>query len=162
MGGMEGRHATKAEAPSLRSPIGRASMRETARQPFLPRIELERGWRENSPSLRGLAWSVNRVETPLSLPLFSSFCHSTLRLHLSRYDISPLSLSIRNSAQLHSATSPNERIDSMSFGFHLHSLIMSEHANDYPSVDAPDAVSCDVDGAFHHSRREREGERREE
>ena len=32
---------------------------------------------------------------------------------------------------------------------------MSEHANDYPSVDAPDAVSCDVDGAFHHSKRER-------
>ena len=33
---------------------------------------------------------------------------------------------------------------------------MSEHANDYPSVDAPDAVSCDVDGAFHHSKRGRE------
>ena len=157
MGGMEGRHAKKAEAPSLRSPIGRASMRETARQPFLPRIELERGWRENSPSLRGLAWSVNRVETPLSSSVLLLL---PLHFEAPSFEIRYLaSLSIRNSAQLHKATSPKERIDAMTFGLHLHSLIMSETANDYPSVDAPDAVSCDVDGAFHHSRRERERER---
>ena len=146
----------------------------------LPLAERACGRRHVSPSSQGSSLSEDGERTlllcgvslgrsteskPLSLSLLLLLLLLPLHSEAPSFEIrylASLSLSIRNSAQLHSATSPNERIDSMSFGFHLHSLIMSEHANDYPSVDAPDAVSCDVDGAFHHSRREREGERREE
>ena len=87
----------------------------------LPLAERACGRRHVSPSSQGSSLSEDGERTlllcgvslgrsteskPLSLSLFSSFCHSTLRLHLSRYDISPLSLSLY--PQFGAATQCNE------------------------------------------------------